>query len=32
MKIAVDDPLNEAETLLGQAALRARGDLPDGSR
>lgn len=28
MKIAVDDPIKEAETLLGQAALRVWGDLP----
>lgn len=28
MKIAVDDPIREAETLLGQAALRVWGDLP----
>lgn len=28
MKTAVDDPIKEAETLLGQAALRVWGDLP----
>lgn len=28
MKIAVDDPIKEAETLLGQAALRVWSDLP----
>ncbi len=28
MKIAVDDPIKEAETLLGQAALRVWGNLP----
>jgi hypothetical protein len=28
MKIAVDDPIKEAEKLLGQAALRVWGALP----
>lgn len=28
MQTAVDDPIREAETLLGQAALRIWGDLP----
>lgn len=28
MQIAVDDPIKEAENLLGQAALRVWGDLP----
>lgn len=28
MQIAIDDPIEEAETLLGQAALRIWGDLP----
>jgi hypothetical protein len=28
VKIAVDDPIREAETLLGQAALRIWGELP----
>lgn len=28
MKIAVDDPIEEAESLLGQATLRVWGDLP----
>ena len=28
MKTAVDDPIREAETMLGQAALRVWGDLP----
>ena len=28
MKIAVDDPIKEAEALLGQAALRVWSDLP----
>lgn len=28
MKTAIDDPIKEAETLLGQAALRVWGDLP----
>lgn len=28
MQTAIDDPIEEAETLLGQAALRVWGDLP----
>jgi hypothetical protein len=28
MQTAIDDPIEEAETLLGQAALRIWGDLP----
>lgn len=28
LKTAVDDPIREAETMLGQAALRVWGDLP----
>lgn len=28
MKTAIDDPIRDAEALLGQAALRVWGDLP----
>lgn len=28
MEIAIDDPINEAVALLGEAALRVWGDLP----